>query len=112
MLALARSVASGIAFLVSAGIVYEIIAKDVSSPQTVEINISTREETLMKWVHIGQVESAVFITAAAIMDKRNRGPILMGGISAMIITEAEYLHARASGLANPGKSTEKVGGHG
>lgn len=107
MLALARSTASGIAFLVAAGIVYEIIAKDVSSPQTVEINIGEREATLMKWVHIGQVESIAFIVAAAIMDKKNRGPIIMGGVSAMIITEAEYLHARASGLANPGKGTEK-----
>jgi hypothetical protein len=97
----------GIAFLVSAGIVYEIIAKDVSSPQTAELNILKREATLMKWVHVGQVESALFIAVAATLDRRHRGPILAGGIMAMIITEGEYLHARQSGLANPGPGTEE-----
>lgn len=99
---------NGIAFLVAAGITYEIIAKDVSSPQTAEINIRSREKTLMKWVHIGQVESIVFIALAAYADKAHRMPILAGGVLAMVITEAEYLHARKSGLANPGPGTEQT----
>ena len=97
----------GIAFLVSAALVDEKIAKDVSSPQTAEINIRKREGTLMKWVHIGQVEAAVFIAIAAFVDKKNRPYILFGGILAMVVTEAEYLHARQSGLNNPGPETEE-----
>lgn len=98
---------NGIAFLVAGGIVYEIIAKDVSSPQTAELNIQKREATLMKWVHVGQVEAAIFILIAAAMDKKHQAPILLGGIAAMVITELEYLHARASGLRNPGPATEE-----
>jgi hypothetical protein len=101
---------AGIAFLVAAGITYEIIAKDVSSPQTAEINIRSRAGTLMKWVHIGQVESAFFIAAAAYADKEHRMPILAGGILAMVITEAEYIHAKRSGLKNPGPPTEQTQG--
>lgn len=98
---------NGIAFLVAGGIVYEIIAKDVSSPQTAELNIKKREATLMKWVHIGQIEAAVFILIASIMDKKHRVPIIAGGVLGMVITEAEYLHARDSGLRNPGPMTEE-----
>jgi hypothetical protein len=89
----------GIAFLVSAGIAHEIMAKDNSSPQTTEINAATRAETLMKWVHIGQVETLAFILIAAAVDRKNRAPILLGGFSAMIINEIEYTHAKAAGLA-------------
>ena len=105
--AFGQAASFGIAFLVAAALVDEKIAKDVSSPQTAEINIRKREGTLMKWVHIGQAEAAVFIAIAAIFDKANRQAILLGGIMAMVITEAEYLHARQSGLANPGPETEE-----
>jgi hypothetical protein len=106
MLAIGQSAGSGIAFLVAAGITYEIIAKDVSSPQTAELNAEKRAPTLMKWVHVGQVESILFIVLAATFDKRHRQPIIIGGVLAMIITEAEYLHAKQSGLANGGPPTE------
>lgn len=98
---------NGIAFLVAGGIVYEIIAKDVSSPQTAELNIRKREATLMKWVHVGQVEAALFILIAAAMDKKHQLPILIGGVLGMAITEVEYLYARESGLRNPGPMTEE-----
>src|SRR5215469_17407725 len=91
----------GLAFLLAAGVVAEFIAKDCSSPQTAEINIRKRESTLMKWLHIGQVEAALFIGIAAAIDKQNRGPILLGGIMSAIITEGQYMYARNSGLANP-----------
>lgn len=97
---------TGLAFLLAAGVVAEFIAKDVSSPQTAEINIRKRERTLMKWVHVGQVEAAFFIAIAAIIDKRNRWPILAGGIMSGIITEGMYQHARVSGLKNCGPETE------
>jgi len=96
----------GLAFLLSAGIVAEFIAKDVSSPQTTELNAEKRAPTLMKWVHIGQVEAAFFVAIAAIIDKQNRVPILAGAILSMIVTEGQYLHAKAAGLANGGQPTE------
>src|SRR5580658_1436954 len=90
----------GIAFLVSAGIVYEIIAAACSSPQTTEINASSRAATLMKWVHIGLVQAALFVTAAAIFDRRHRTEIIAGGTAAGILMYGQYLHARTAGLAS------------
>ena len=93
---------TGIAFLVSAGIVYEIIAAACSSPQTTEINVAKREETLMKWVNLGILQAAVFVIAAAIFDKGHRGAILSGGIIAGALMYWQYDHARRSGLAKAG----------
>jgi hypothetical protein len=106
-LALGTSGSFGIAFLVSYGITAEAIAKDVSSPQTAEINIRKRQHTLMKWVHVGQAESAVMIGIAAFCDKKHRVPILWGGFLGMAVTELEYLYAKSSGLNNPGPETEE-----
>ena len=97
----------GIAFLVSAGIVFEIIAYSCSSPQTTELNAEKRAPTLMKWVHVGQIQSAGFLTAAALFDKAHRTPILAGGITAMVISEGLYLHAMQAGLSNGGPTTEE-----
>jgi hypothetical protein len=101
---------NGVAFLVSAGIVYEIIAKACSSPQTTELNAATRAPTLMKWVHIGQAEAACLLLIAAYIDKKHRPAILGGGILAMVVTEAEYLHAKQAGLSKPGVATEQHSG--
>lgn len=103
---------SGIAFLVSAGVVYEIIAAACSSPQTTEINASTRADTLMKWVHIGLLQAAALVAAAAYMDRKHRAPIIAGGTSAAVVMYASYYHARRAGLANPGPGTEGQGGGG
>lgn len=97
---------SGTAFLVSAGIVYEIVAAACSSPQTTEINVAKRGDTLMKWVHVGLGQAAGFVFIAAVMDKRHRGEIVAGGILGGVLMYASYLHAKQSGLANPGPSTE------
>lgn len=96
----------GVAFLVSAGIVYEIIAAACSSPQTAEINAHSRAETLMKWVHLGLVQSALFVAAAAWLDKRHRVQILAGGGVAMALMYGQYVHARAAGLASGAPGTE------
>jgi hypothetical protein len=96
----------GVPFLVSAGIVYEIIAFACSSPQTAEINIKTRGGTLMKWVHIGEALGAGFVLLAAIIDPRNRIAIVMGGAVAVAASESLYRHAKVSGMAQPGPSTE------
>jgi hypothetical protein len=97
---------SGIAVLVGAGIVYEIIAACVSSPQTMEINAGMRAPTLMKWVLLGEVQSGLFVAIAAAYDRKYAKPIVTGGVLAGIIMYGMYWHARESGLANPGPSTE------
>ena len=96
----------GIAFLVSAGIVYEIIAAACSSPQTTEINASTRADTLMKWVHIGLVQAAAFVVVAAWWDKRHRKAILAGGFIAAGLMYYQYDHAKKAGLASDQPGTE------
>ena len=97
---------AGVAFLVSSGIVYEIIAAACSSPQTTEINAGTRAPTLMKWVHLGLVQAAGFVALAAIIDPRNSGPILSGGILAGGLMYWQYCHAMKSGLASGEPGTE------
>jgi hypothetical protein len=96
----------GIAFLVSAGIVYEIIAAACSSPQTTEINASSRADTLMKWVHIGIVQAAMFIAIAAYIDRRHRLAIIAGGALAGVLMYGQYVHARSAGLASALPGTE------
>lgn len=96
----------GVAFLVSAGIVYEIIAAACSSPQTAEINAHSRQGTLMKWVHIGIVQAALFVAMAAYLDKRHRVQILAGGALAMALMYGQYRHALACGLRSSEPGTE------
>ena len=105
--AMQGSGSNGIAFLVAGGLVYEIIAFACSSPQTAEINIKTRGDTLMKWVHLGQALAAVTITIAAIVDRKHRAAIIAGGVFAMASAEAFYIHAKQSGEAKPGPVTEQ-----
>lgn len=104
----ANATGQGVAFLVSAGIVAEIIAKACSSPQTLEINVEKRGPTLMKWVLIGEAEAALFVVIAAAIDERHRGAIIAGGIIEGVITFMEYQHGKAAGLAasdQPGTET-------
>jgi hypothetical protein len=95
-----------VTFMVSAGLVYEIIAAACSSPQTTEINASTRADTLMKWVMIGFVQAAVFVIIASLMDKR-RWPALLGGGMAGIFMWVSYSHAKAAGLKSNEPGTEQ-----
>lgn len=96
----------GVALLVSAGIVYEIIAAACSSPQTAEINAHSRSDTLMKWVHIGMFQAALFVVAAAYLDKRHRIQILAGGALAGALMYGQYRHALAAGLRSDEPGTE------
>lgn len=105
-LATAASGNDGIAFLVSAGIVYEIIAAACSSPQTTEINAAKRSGTLMKWVYLGVGQAAVFVLAAAYIDRRHAPAYLAGGGLAGGLMLAQYVHAKRCGLANAGPGTE------
>lgn len=104
---LTSSSSAGVAFLVSAGIVYEIIAAACSSPQTTEINASARADTLMKWVYVGLVQAAIFVFAAALFDKVHRLPILLGGGAAGIMMWAQYVHAKEAGLKSNQPGTEQ-----
>lgn len=97
---------TGVAFLVSAGVVYEIIAAACSSPQTAEINASSRAETLMKWVYVGLAMSAGFIGVAAWLDPAMRTAILAGGGLAALVMWLAYKHARTAGLASCEPGTE------
>jgi hypothetical protein len=103
---LSKSNSTGISFLVSAGIVYEIIAAACSSPQTTEINAGARSETLMKWVYIGLAQSVVFVAAAAYFDAANRKAIIYGGTVAAGLMWVQYWHAREAGLASDQPGTE------
>jgi len=97
---------SGIAFLVSAGIVYEIIAANCSSPQTTELNADKRADTLMKYVNLGLVQAGVFVAAAAAFDSGHAMPILAGGLLAGLIMWKLYGHAKTAGLASSEPGTE------
>lgn len=106
-LELRKSSTDGISFLVSAGIVYEIIAAACSSPQTTEINAGARSETLMKWVYLGLAQSAVFVAAAAYLDPGNRDAIIWGGTTAGVLMWLQYWHARDAGLRSSEPGTEQ-----
>lgn len=96
---------NAVTFMVSAGLVYEIIAAACSSPQTTEINASARADTLMKWVKIGLIQAAVFVAIAAYLDK-DRWPAVAGGSLAAGAMWLSYSHARSEGLKNGGPTTE------
>jgi hypothetical protein len=97
----------GIAFLVSAGVMYEIIAAACSSPQTTELNAHKRADTLMKWVNLGVGQGILFVLLAAIWDRQHRTAILAGGALAAALLYGQYAHAKRSGLANGGPATEQ-----
>lgn len=107
---LAGNKSQGVAFLVSAGIVYEIIAAACSSPQTTEINAHSRSETLMKWVNIGVGQAALFVVVAAMLDEKHRLAILGGGGLAMALMYGQYVHAKRCGLRSSAPGTEDSSG--
>lgn len=99
----------GVAFLVSAGLVYECIAAACSSPQTMEINAKARESTLMKWVHLGCLQAFVFVVIASMLDPKHSAHILGGGLLAMGLMYGQYVHARRAGLRSTLPGTEDYG---
>lgn len=101
---------AALSFMVSGGLVYEIIAAACSSPQTTEINAGKRADTLMKWVYLGIGQSAIFVgVAALIAAKTGKGDvnaIILGGLTAAGMMLASYEHAKKAGLANSAPGTE------
>jgi len=100
---------SGVAFLVSAAVVYDIVAATNSSPQTTEINAAARAETLMKWVNVGMVQAIGFVVIAAVYERESAVAFLAGGLLAAVLLYAQYLHARNSGLQSAAPPTESYG---
>jgi hypothetical protein len=91
---------AGIAFLSGAMTMADIVAKACSSPQTTEINASSRAGTLMKWVKIGLVEGAGLVLIAAFISPEVAGAFIGGAVAEGVITWMQYAHAKAAGLAN------------
>jgi hypothetical protein len=99
----------GVAFLIGATVMADLIAKACSSPQTGEINAGSRAPTLMKWVNVGLIEGSTFVVIAAMLDKQYAMAILAGGALEGAITYFEYQHAMKAGLASPEPGTEDQG---
>jgi hypothetical protein len=97
---------AGLAFLSGALSMADIVAKACSSPQTAEINASSRSATLMKWVTVGLIEGAALVVIAAIISPEVSGAFLAGGAVEGVITYAQYRHAKAAGLASTAPGTE------
>ena len=96
----------GVAFLISAEVVFAIIAAFCSSPQTAEINADKRADTLMKWVWLGMGTSALFVAMAVYFTDSRKKPVIVGGALAGGILGAAYAYAKHSGLRNAGNGTE------
>lgn len=96
----------GTAFLVSAGVMYEIIAAACSSPQTTELNAHARSHTLMKWVNLGVAQGVLFVILAAIYEPKRAGSILTGGGLAAGLLYWQYDYAKKCGLKSKEPPTE------
>lgn len=92
-------------FMVSAGLVYEVIAAACSSPQTTELNAASRSGTLMKWVGIGIVQAAALVVVAAVISNRP-WPAIAGGGTAIVLMGGQYWHAKEAGLRSDLPGTE------
>lgn len=89
-----------------AALTYDIISATNSSPQTTEINAQARAETLMKWVHLGLAQAALFVAIGVTLDPDRWPPLLGGGLAGMLLW-MQYVYARNCGLADPGPATER-----
>jgi hypothetical protein len=97
----------GIAFLVGATLMADMIAKACSSPQTVETNAGRRASTAMKWANIGLIEGAVFVAIASFLEPGNAMSFISGGALEAAVTYFEYQHAKQAGLASAEPGTEE-----
>lgn len=91
---------NGTTFAVLFG-VYATMAMDAysafcSSPQTTEINIDRREESLMYWVKMGGIFAIVAGALASIVSK-NPTPIIATSLMALMF-HLLYRHAKQRGM--------------
>ena len=102
-------------FGVYVAVTYDVISATNSSPQTTEINASVRAETLMKWVHLGLAQAALFAILGATISYKEKSPIwppILGAGLAGTLLWIQYDYAKRYGLENKGTPTEKFGGYG
>lgn len=92
-----------------AALTYDIVAAACSSPQTTEINASTRSATLMKWVTLGLAQAALFAAIGITIEIRTGRPwwppALGAGLGATLMG-ASYIHANRAGLNSSQPGTE------
>ena len=93
-------------FMVSAELVFAIVAAACSSPQTAEINADTRSATLMKWVKIGLALAGVFVVITAVWLDKDHWPSLLGGALAGAAMGLLYVLAKRWGLQSAEPGTE------
>lgn len=96
-------------FMISAGLVFEVVAAFCSSPQTAELNAHARSATLMKWVGLGLGVSAIYVAIAAFILGGGM-PAVAGGALAGVILAVAYRYANACGLASDQPGTENYNG--
>jgi Na+-translocating ferredoxin:NAD+ oxidoreductase RnfD subunit len=96
----------GVALLVGATVMADMVAKACSSPQTAEINADKRAATLMKWVNVGLIEGSAFVILAAVVDRKHALAFLAGGGLEGAVTYFQYRYAMNAGLASPEPGTE------
>lgn len=96
---------SAVVMAVYAALAYDIIAAVNSSPQTTEINAAKRAPTLMKWVHLGLGQVALFTLIGVAMDARRWPPLLGGGLASGLLY-VQYVHAKNAGLESSEEGTE------
>jgi hypothetical protein len=90
-----------------AAVVYDVISATNSSPQTTEINARKRAPTLMKWVHIGLAQAALFVVIGVLAEPPGKKwrPLIGGGVAGVLLY-LQYIHARNAGIENGGEGTE------
>lgn len=96
---------AAVVIAIYAALAYDIIAAINSSPQTTEINAAKRAPTLMKWVHLGIGQVALFTLIGAALDSRRWPPLLGGGLASGLLY-AQYVHAKNAGLESDEEGTE------
>jgi uncharacterized membrane protein len=95
---------------VYAALVYDVISATNSSPQTTEINAAKRADTLMKWVHVGLAQAAIFAVLGIALEARSGNavwPPALGAGMAGGMLYVQYVHAKNKGINSPGPSTEE-----
>jgi hypothetical protein len=91
--------ADAIAFGVAADLVYNVFSATNSSPQTTELFAGDRAATLMKYVRLGGLQSAILVGIMAVRG-RSVWPIIGGGLAGAMMWMM-YNHALAAGQNKP-----------
>lgn len=97
-------VAIGTLIFVMATFGLDMYSSLTSSPQTTEINASTRAETLMKWVYLADGVALAGGLAAWLITGKWQSLIGVAGV--VVLMHYLYTHAKEAGLASSAPGTE------